>query len=70
MNPFHVIEDEEVAGLFEAEIARGGGCDYSIPPDLTVQSIFSAEEEAALQCMRRLCAYLDSSPGCVSESDS
>jgi len=25
MNPFHVIKDEEVAGLFEAEIARGGG---------------------------------------------
>ena len=51
MNPFHVIRDEEVAGLFEAEIARGGGCDLSIPPNLTVKSIYTADEEAALGCL-------------------
>ena len=70
MNPFHVIDDEEVAGLFEAEIARGGGCVFSIPPNLTVQSIFTDEEEAALLCFRRLYAYLDSLPDSVAESGS
>jgi len=70
MNPFHVIEDEEVAGLFEAEIARGGGCDYSIPPDLSVHSILTADEEAALRCIRYWYVHLDSLRDCVSERDS
>lgn len=51
MNPFHVIEDVEVAGLFEAEMARGDGCDLSIPTDLTVKSIYTPEEEEAIACI-------------------
>ena len=53
MNPFHVIEDEEVAGLFEAEIARGDGCDYSLSPDLSVQHIIPPFFKAVIKCLSR-----------------
>jgi len=51
MNPFHVIKDEEVAGLFEAEIARGGGCDFSVSPDLTVKYIIPPYFKAVMACL-------------------
>ena len=52
-SPFHVIRDEEVAGLFEAEIARGEGCDYSISPDLTVQHVLPPFFKAVIKCLSR-----------------
>lgn len=53
MNPFHVIEDEEVAGLFEAEIARGEGCDLSISPDLTIKHVIPPFFKAVTVCLSR-----------------
>jgi len=52
-NPFHMIEDEEIAEIFEEDISRGSGCRTDIPYGFHIDRVFTREEEEALACIRR-----------------
>ena len=51
-NPFHIIEDNEIAEIFEEDMNRGSGCKVDIPYGFHIDKIYTKEEEEALECIR------------------
>lgn len=50
----HVIEDPEIAELFESEAARGGGCEFSGGPGIEIRDLFTVQEAECLNFLKSL----------------